>query len=43
MAGVGIIRWDGANTNFNQNSANSIATNLTDAVNLRRRQWLCRC
>lgn len=33
MAGVGIIRWDGANTNFNQNSANSIATNLTDAVN----------
>lgn len=32
-AGVGIIRWDGTtNTGFNQNGADSVATNLNNAI-----------
>lgn len=31
-AGVGIIRWDGANSAFNQSGANSVNTNLNNAI-----------
>lgn len=31
-AGVGIIRWDGANTSFAQNAADDVATNVLNAI-----------